>query len=125
MPGNPLVRFDEGRVGRTARCRPLSYSTVRIASFLTFCRRTNVGQTLSSVNKAIPGFFLSLRTVQPQSEPRPRVRSCCAQELDASRVIPVTAPKCRHKDRRVEKLPHRKSKHRKVRPDKPKRRAPS
>ncbi len=27
MPGNPLVRFDEGRVGRTARCRPLSYST--------------------------------------------------------------------------------------------------
>ena len=29
MPGNPLVRFDEGRVGRTARCRFLSYSTVR------------------------------------------------------------------------------------------------
>jgi hypothetical protein len=29
MPGNPLVRFDEGRVGRTARCRLLSYSTVR------------------------------------------------------------------------------------------------
>jgi hypothetical protein len=29
MPGNPLVRFDEGRVGRTARCRPLSYSTVK------------------------------------------------------------------------------------------------
>jgi len=29
MPGNPLVRFDEGRVGRTARCRPLSYSTER------------------------------------------------------------------------------------------------
>lgn len=28
MPGNPLVRFDEGRVGRTL-CRPLSYSTVR------------------------------------------------------------------------------------------------
>jgi RNA-directed DNA polymerase len=27
MPGNPLVRFDEGRVGRTARYRPLSYST--------------------------------------------------------------------------------------------------
>jgi len=27
MPGNPLVQFDEGRVGRTARCRPLSYST--------------------------------------------------------------------------------------------------
>jgi hypothetical protein len=27
MPGNPLVRFEEGRVGRTARCRPLSYST--------------------------------------------------------------------------------------------------
>ena len=26
MPGNPLVRFDEARVGRTARCRPLSYS---------------------------------------------------------------------------------------------------
>jgi hypothetical protein len=25
MSGNPLVRFDEGRVGRTARCRPLSY----------------------------------------------------------------------------------------------------
>ena len=30
MPGNPLVRFDEGRVGCTARCRPLSYSTVRL-----------------------------------------------------------------------------------------------
>jgi hypothetical protein len=29
MPGNPLVRFDEGRVGRTARCRLLSYSSVR------------------------------------------------------------------------------------------------
>ena len=29
MPGNPLVRFDEGRVGRTVRCRPLSYSTAR------------------------------------------------------------------------------------------------
>jgi hypothetical protein len=27
MPGNPLVRFDEGRVGRAARCHPLSYST--------------------------------------------------------------------------------------------------
>ena len=30
MPGNPLVRFDEGRVGRTAKCRLLSYSTVRL-----------------------------------------------------------------------------------------------
>ena len=30
MPGNPLVRFDEGRVGRTARCRLLSYSTERL-----------------------------------------------------------------------------------------------
>ena len=29
MSGNLLVRFDEGRVGRTARCRPLSYSTER------------------------------------------------------------------------------------------------
>jgi hypothetical protein len=28
MSGNLLVRFDEGRVGRIARCRPLSYSTV-------------------------------------------------------------------------------------------------
>jgi hypothetical protein len=28
MSGNLLVRFDEGRVGRTCRCRPLSYSTV-------------------------------------------------------------------------------------------------
>jgi hypothetical protein len=28
MPGNPLVRFDEGRVGRIERCRLLSYSTV-------------------------------------------------------------------------------------------------
>ena len=27
MPGNPLVRFDEGRVGRIVRCRSLSYST--------------------------------------------------------------------------------------------------
>jgi hypothetical protein len=30
MPGNPLVRFDEGRVGRTPTCRPLSYSTAKI-----------------------------------------------------------------------------------------------
>lgn len=30
MSGNPLVRFDEGGVGRTAKCRPLSYSTVRL-----------------------------------------------------------------------------------------------
>ena len=30
MPGNPLVRFDEGRVGRIVRCRPLSYSTEMI-----------------------------------------------------------------------------------------------
>jgi hypothetical protein len=30
MPGNPLVRFDEGRVGRTAWCRLLSYSTVKL-----------------------------------------------------------------------------------------------
>jgi hypothetical protein len=28
MSGNLLVRFDEGRVGRTAECYPLSYSTV-------------------------------------------------------------------------------------------------
>ena len=28
MPGNPLVRFDEGRGGRINKCRPLSYSTV-------------------------------------------------------------------------------------------------
>src|SRR5664280_2034941 len=35
MPGNPLVRFDEGRVGRTARCRPLSYSTA-LARNLSF-----------------------------------------------------------------------------------------
>src|ERR1035437_6691714 len=34
MSGNPLVRFDEGRVGRTARCRPLSYSTVHLWPFL-------------------------------------------------------------------------------------------
>jgi len=27
MPGNPLVRFDEGRVGRASSVRPLSYST--------------------------------------------------------------------------------------------------
>ena len=29
MSGNLLVRFDEGRVGRTARSRLLSYSTVK------------------------------------------------------------------------------------------------
>jgi uncharacterized protein len=33
MPGNPLVRFDEGRVGRTARCRLLSYSTEKLFAF--------------------------------------------------------------------------------------------
>jgi hypothetical protein len=33
MPGNPLGRFDGGRVGRTARCRPLSYSTGSAARF--------------------------------------------------------------------------------------------
>jgi hypothetical protein len=35
MPGNPLVRFDEGRVGRIARCRPLSYSTVKCLGLLS------------------------------------------------------------------------------------------
>ena len=38
MPGNPLVRFDEGRVGRTARCRPLSYSTASAVFFTSLDR---------------------------------------------------------------------------------------
>ena len=37
-PGNPLVRFDEGRVGRTARCRPLSNSTVTAVNKLHAAR---------------------------------------------------------------------------------------
>ena len=34
MPGNPLVRFDEGRVGRTARCSPslLLYGRMALSS---------------------------------------------------------------------------------------------
>jgi len=36
MSGNPLVRFDEGRVGRTQRCRLLSYSTGSIPKH-SFC----------------------------------------------------------------------------------------
>ena len=30
MSGNPLVRFDEGIVGRTAGCRLRSYSTEKV-----------------------------------------------------------------------------------------------
>src|ERR1019366_5052268 len=33
MPGNPHVRFDEGRVGRHLGARPLSYSTVSAVSY--------------------------------------------------------------------------------------------
>jgi hypothetical protein len=39
MPGNPLVRFDEGRVGRTV-CRPLSYSTLNFACLAARTRGT-------------------------------------------------------------------------------------
>jgi hypothetical protein len=42
MPGNPLVRFDEGRVGRTARCSPslllyrLSQRSLRLCGEVVF-----------------------------------------------------------------------------------------
>jgi hypothetical protein len=39
MPGNLLVRFDEGRVGRTVRCHPLSYSTERKGFSVTLLHR--------------------------------------------------------------------------------------
>jgi hypothetical protein len=40
MSGNLLVRFDEGRAGRTPRCRPLSYSTETL--FCCFTQRRRV-----------------------------------------------------------------------------------
>ena len=39
MSGNPLVRFDEGRVGRTL-CRPLSYSTASASNYSPHRRRS-------------------------------------------------------------------------------------
>jgi hypothetical protein len=36
MPGNPLAGFDEGRVGGTARCPPLSHSTVMARNLVFF-----------------------------------------------------------------------------------------
>ena len=41
MPGNPHVRFDEGRVGRHLGARPLSYSTVSAVESL--CRYGRIG----------------------------------------------------------------------------------
>ncbi len=46
MPGNPLVRFDEGRVGRTATCRPLAYSTEKL-------KKTAMTQTTALTENAI------------------------------------------------------------------------
>ena len=43
MPGNLLVRFDEGGVGRTARCRPLSYSTRSVNKFAPLRSRLRLG----------------------------------------------------------------------------------
>jgi len=39
MPGNPHVRFDEGRVGRRLGARPLSYSTVSAVRLWPDCGR--------------------------------------------------------------------------------------
>jgi hypothetical protein len=63
MPGNPLVRFDEGRVGRIARCRPLSYSTVTfVFCFPSSLRlKTNITQS-RKVAKRNPA---QLRMVAP------------------------------------------------------------
>jgi len=55
MPGNLLVRFDEGGVGRTARCRPLSYSTRSVNKFAPLRSRLRLG----------------CRMFQPLSELRP------------------------------------------------------
>ena len=55
MPGNLLVRFDEGGVGRTARCRPLSYSTCSVNKFGPYGR----GSDWVAV------------CLQPLTEPRP------------------------------------------------------
>jgi len=57
MPGNPLVRFDEGRVGRTARCRLLSYSTEN--AFFPFC---SWPQNKSQHNKIFDLFLFNLLT---------------------------------------------------------------
>jgi hypothetical protein len=55
MPGNPLVRFDEGRVGRTAGCRLLSYSTASAVD-------ENVGQSpRGSYAKTYPKIFEILK----------------------------------------------------------------
>jgi hypothetical protein len=37
MPGNPHIRFDEGRVGRHLGARPLSYSTVSAVKKIFGC----------------------------------------------------------------------------------------
>ena len=59
MPGNPLVRFDEGRVGRTARGRPLSYSTLLVLSAGIRAVDINVGRgSVFVVNR--PGSGLGL-----------------------------------------------------------------
>ena len=36
MPGNPLVRFDDGGEGGTARCPPLSLSPVMARNLVFF-----------------------------------------------------------------------------------------
>jgi hypothetical protein len=46
MPGNPLARFDDGREGGTARCPPLSHSTVmaRNLVFFAYCNAAGLAE---------------------------------------------------------------------------------
>src|SRR6266849_5841539 len=75
MPGNPLVRFDEGRVGRTARGRPLSYSTglARYCSCFPESRYQNA--------KAKPIFI-------PPSQ-RPKM-DLCEEQARMQKALPIS-----------------------------------
>jgi len=67
MPGNPLVRFDEGRVGRTARCRPLSYSTDEVV--LKPTRSVRRPTALSAVSALVLPFALSASKSPSRTSP--------------------------------------------------------
>ena len=65
MPGNPLVRFDEGRVGRTARCRPLSYSTTTNDQILCGSRRFHAARAVSWATVADMAVRIAVMALRP------------------------------------------------------------
>ena len=56
MPGNPHVRFDEGRVGRHLGARPLSYSTVSAMENLWYLGITALGSAMITRAEALDLF---------------------------------------------------------------------